>query len=205
MIRCRAGMNRIMGDASAIGGWILAAAVVAALAGGASAASGSGSSSSSSSSGSTTSSTSSTRGGSGKSAASTTSVASTTGTTGATRAAAPCTRISTVRSTDGKLYRQFPVSAAGSYLCGLERGDTGRPVMAMQQALAKCSDRTIKVDGIFGPGTQAAVENEQQRQGAATANGVYGPQTAKGMLWPWFTDSTNTFTGHCGPVSERSG
>jgi len=77
--------------------------------------------------------------------------------------------------------------------------------MVMQQALAKCSDRTIKVDGIFGPGTQAAVENEQQRQGAATANGIYGPQTAKGMLWPWFTDSTNTFTGHCGPVSERSG
>ncbi len=200
------GQNRIMSDASAIGGWILAAAVVAALAGGAGAASGSGSSSSTTSSTSTTTSTSSTSsGGSGTSAAPTTSVASTTGTTGATRAAAPCTRISTVRSTDGTLYRQFPVSAAGSYLCGLERGDTGRSVMAMQQALAKCSDRTIKVDGIFGPGTQAAVENEQHRQGAATATGVYGPQTAKGMLWPWFTDSTNTFTGHCGPVSERSG
>jgi len=197
------GQNRIMGDASAIGGWILAAAVVAALAGGASAASGSGGSSSSSSTSSTSSTTSTTS--SGKSAASTTSAATTTGTTGATRAAAPCTRISTVRSTDGKLYRQFPVSAAGSYLCRLERGDTGRSVMVMQQALAKCTDRTIKVDGIFGPGTQAAVENEQQRQGAATANGVYGPQTAKGMLWPWFTDSTNTFTGHCGPASERSG
>src|SRR5689334_22810832 len=125
-----------MGDGSFIGGCILAAAAVAALAGGASASSGSGASSGSSSS--STSTNSSSTSSTGKSAASTTSAAGTTATTGATRGAAPCTRVSKVLSTDGTLYRQFPVSAGGSYLCALERGDTGKFVMVMQQALAKC-------------------------------------------------------------------
>jgi peptidoglycan hydrolase-like protein with peptidoglycan-binding domain len=190
-----------MGDGSAIGGWILAAAIITVLAGGANAAGGSAAPRGSASSG-----------GSGSSARPTTSAARTSGSTGSsttsssttgrgtTRAAVPCTRISTVRSTDGKRYRQLPVSAAGSYLCGLEPGDSGRPVMVLQQALAKCSNRTVKVDGIYGVGTRATVRGEQARQLVPARDGVYDPRTARGMRWPWFTSSTNTFTGQCGPA-----
>ena len=190
-----------MGDGSAIGGWILAAAIVTVLAGGASAAGGSGGSGSSG--GSAARPTTSAARTSGSTGSSTTS----SGTTGsaAARGGVPCTRVSTVRSTDGRLYHQLPVSAGGSYLCSLAQGDTGRAVMVMQQALAKCTNRTIKVDGIFGVGTRAAVRNEQQRQDAATSDGVYRADTARGMRWPWFTASTNTFTGQCAPAGARSG
>ena len=36
----------------------------------------------------------------------------------------------------------------------------------------------LKVGGTFGPGTPAALVNEQQRQGRRTATGIYGPKTA---------------------------
>jgi hypothetical protein len=182
-----------MGDGSAIGGWILAAAVVAALAGGASAASGSGDSGSS--------------GSSGKTAAPVTSASSTTGTTGngTTRPAAPCTRISTIVSEDGTRYHKFPVSADGSYLCGLEPGDSGRPVTVLQQALALCSDRAVTVNGTYSAETRGAVKRDQRRQLGATPDGVYGPATAKGLRWPWFDASTDKFTGHCALAGERSG
>jgi hypothetical protein len=191
-----------MGDASAIGGWILAAAVIAALAGGANAASGSGDSGSSASSGSSSNS-----GSSGRTAASTTSASSTTGTTsnGTTRPAAPCTRISTIVSDDGTKYHKFPVSADGSYLCGLEPGDSGRPVTVLQQALALCSDRAVTVNGMYNAETRGAVRRDQRRQLGPTPDGVYGPATAKGVRWPWFSSSTDKFTGHCALASERSG
>jgi len=194
-----------MGDASAIGGGILAAAVIAALAGGANAASDSGDSASSGSSAGSGSSASS--GSSGKTAASTTSASSTTGTTsnGTTRPAAPCTRISTIVSEDGTKYHKFPVSADGSYLCGLEPGDSGRPVTVLQQALALCSDRAVTVNGTYSADTRGAVRRDQRRQLGSTADGVYGPATAKGVRWPWFDASTDKFTGHCALAGERSG
>ena len=182
-----------MGDGSAIGGWILAAAIITVLAGGANAAGGSGGSASS--------------GGSGSSARSTTSATRTKGTTGngTTRPAAPCTRVSTVRSADGTRYHTFPVSSAGSYLCGLEPGDSGRPVTVLQQALAMCSDRAVKVDGTYSADTRGAVRRDQRRQLGPTPDGVYGPATAKGLRWPWFYRSSDKFTGHCALAGERSG
>ena len=192
-----------MGDGGAIGGWILAAAVITVLAGGASAAGGGSGDSGSS-------------GGSGSSSGSTTTASRTTGTSGngttgsgatgngATRPAAPCTRVSTVRSEDGKSYHMFPVSADGSYLCGLEPGDTGHLVTVLQQALALCSDRAVKVDGTYSADTRGAVKRDQRRQLGPTPDGVYGPATAKGMRWPWFDRSTDKFTGHCALAGERS-
>ena len=184
-----------MGDGSAIGGWILAAAIITVLAGGANAASGSGGSGGSASSG------------SGSSAKPTTSATRTTGTTGngTTRPAAPCTTVSTIRSADGKRYHTFPVSAAGSHLCGLEPGDSGRPVTVLQQALALCSDRAVRVDGTYSADTRGAVKRDQRRQLGPTPDGVYGPETAKGIRWPWFDGSTNKFTQHCALAGERSG
>ena len=181
-----------MGDGSAIGGWLLAAAIITVLAGGANAAGGSGGSASS--------------GRSGSSARPTTTATRTTGTTGngTTRPAAPCTRVSTVRSTDGKSYHTFPVSADGSYLCGLEPGDSGRPVTVLQQALALCSDRAVRVDGTYSADTRGALRRDQRRQLGPTSDGVYGPDTAKGMRWPWFNRSTDKFTGHCALAGARS-
>ena len=159
MIRCRRGQNRIMSDASAIGGWILAAAVVAALAGGAARRADPAARASATSSTSTTTSTSSTSSGG-------------SGTSAARRRAWRARRNDRRDSRGGSVHEDqhgpldrrhalppVPRQRRGLLPVRLERGDTGRSVMAMQQALAKRSDRTIKVDGIFGPGTQAAVEN----------------------------------------------
>ena len=175
-----------MGDGSAIGGWILAAAIIAVLGGGASAVSGG-------------------SGGSGSSAGSSTST-STTGATGngTTRPAAPCTRISTIVSADGSSYHKVPVNDDGSYMCGLEPGDSGRLVTVVQQALALCSDRAVRVDGTYSADTRGAVRRDQRRQLGPTPDGVYGPATAKGLRWPWFDRSTDKFTGHCGLAAERS-
>ncbi len=112
--------------------------------------------------------------------------------------------MSTVRSTDGESYHSFPVSADGSYLCGLEPGDSGRPVTVLQQALALCSDRAVRVDGTYSADTRGAVRRDQRRQLGPTPDGVYGPATAKGVRWPWFDSSTDKFTKHCGLASERS-
>jgi peptidoglycan hydrolase-like protein with peptidoglycan-binding domain len=97
------------------------------------------------------------------------------------------------------------VSAAGSYLCGLEPGDSGRPVTVLQQALALCSDRAVRVDGTYSADTRGAVKRDQRRQLGPTPDGVYGPDTAKGLRWPWFYGSTDKFTGHCALAGERSG
>jgi peptidoglycan hydrolase-like protein with peptidoglycan-binding domain len=108
-------------------------------------------------------------------------------------------------STDGQRYHKVPVSADGSYLCGLEPGDSGRPVTVLQQALALCSDRAVTVDATYSSDTRGAVRRDQRRQLGPTADGVYGPATAKGLRWPWFDASTGKFTGHCGLADERSG
>ena len=110
-----------------------------------------------------------------------------------------------MRSADGKRYHSFPVSAAGSYLCGIEPGDAGRPVTVLQQALALCSDRAVRVDGTYSADTRGAIRRDQRRQLGPTPDGVYGPETAKGVRWPWFDRSTDKFTGHCALAGERSG
>ncbi|HXB16859.1 MAG TPA: peptidoglycan-binding protein [Solirubrobacteraceae bacterium] len=54
----------------------------------------------------------------------------------------------------------------------LTEGSEGRQVQLLQQALG-----SVKVDGIFGPETEAAVAHFQERNGLAV-DGVVGPQTA---------------------------
>ena len=178
-----------MGDGSAIGGWILTAAIITVLAGGASAAgSGSGGSSGSSASGS---------GSAGRSTA-------TSGSTSTARATAPCTRVTRGESADGSRYKVFPVSAAGSADCRLQLGDSGRPVTVLQQALLMCSNRAVRVDGTFTADTRGALRRDQLRQLSLTPNGVYDSATARTMHWPWYDRKTDAFTGRCGQASDRS-
>ena len=58
----------------------------------------------------------------------------------------------------------------------LQSGSTGNPVRHLQRKLFEAASDPGAVDGIFGPNTQAAVQNFQQRQGLPQ-NGVAGGQT----------------------------
>jgi Putative peptidoglycan binding domain len=58
----------------------------------------------------------------------------------------------------------------------LKPGDTGSQVKILQQALASLGYSPGKVDGDYGPSTQAAVEQFQKAKGL-TVDGIVGPQT----------------------------
>jgi len=171
-----------MGDGSAIGGWILTAAIITVLAGGASAV-GSGNSSDA-----------------GRTSTADRSAA------GASRAAAvpPCVRVTRGTTTDGSRYKVFPVAANGSADCRLQLGANGRPVTVLQQALLLCSNRAVRVDGTFSEDTRGALIRDQRRQLDMSPSGVYDSRTARTMHWPWYDRRTNEFTGRCGEAYDRS-
>jgi peptidoglycan hydrolase-like protein with peptidoglycan-binding domain len=58
----------------------------------------------------------------------------------------------------------------------LRSGDTGNPVRHLQRKLFEAASDPGAVDGIFGPNTEAAVRNFQQKQGLPQ-NGVASGQT----------------------------
>jgi hypothetical protein len=173
-----------MGDGSAIGGWILTAAIITVLAGGASAV-GSGRST-----------------GSGSAADSRSADRSAAS---ASRAAQPpCVRVTRGTTTDGSRYKVFPVAANGSADCRLQLGASGRPVTVLQQALLMCSNRAVRVDGTFSEDTRGALIRDQRRQLDLSPSGVYDSRTARTMHWPWYDRRTNEFTGRCGQAFDRS-
>jgi murein L,D-transpeptidase YcbB/YkuD len=62
----------------------------------------------------------------------------------------------------------------------LSPGDTGAEVKTLQRALASLGYSPGKVDGDYGPSTQAAVEKFQTSAGIK-ADGIVGPQTLKAL------------------------
>lgn len=85
----------------------------------------------------------------------------------------------------------------------LKWGAQGKPVSKLQEALNKSgrAGQKLKVDGVFGPKTDAAVKKFQSScKGAIKADGVYGPKTAERLeialgrktpAWPfrdWLND-----------------
>jgi peptidoglycan hydrolase-like protein with peptidoglycan-binding domain len=62
----------------------------------------------------------------------------------------------------------------------LRKGDEGSDVKIVQEALTK-KGATIKVDGKFGSGTEAAVKDFQRRNGL-DADGAVGPQTRQKLV-----------------------
>lgn len=66
----------------------------------------------------------------------------------------------------------------------LQSGDTGNPVRHLQRKLFQAASDPGAVDGIFGPNTQAAVRNFQQKQGLAQ-DGVAGGQTRVLLSFVW--------------------
>ena len=67
----------------------------------------------------------------------------------------------------------LPAQAASGTL---RRGSRGAAVMQLQTALKALGFYTMKVDGIFGRGTDAAVRTYQRRNGLAV-DGIAGPKT----------------------------
>jgi len=115
-----------------------------------------------------------------------------------------CARASRVVSTDGTRYRIVPVAANGNATCRLQPGDRGRAVSLLQQSLLLCSNREVRVDGTFSRDTGSALQRDQARQLAVPPTGIYGPRTAREFRWPWYDRRTNDFTGNCGQLADRT-
>jgi len=62
----------------------------------------------------------------------------------------------------------------------LKPGDTGPQVKVLQKALASLGYSVGKIDGDYGPSTQAAVEKFQTSAGIK-ADGIVGPETLKAL------------------------
>jgi peptidoglycan hydrolase-like protein with peptidoglycan-binding domain len=75
--------------------------------------------------------------------------------------------------------RRFPYGSLD-----LRSGDTGNPVRHLQRKLFEAASDPGAVDGIFGPNTQAAVRNFQQKQGLAQT-GVADGQTRVLLSFVW--------------------
>jgi peptidoglycan hydrolase-like protein with peptidoglycan-binding domain len=60
---------------------------------------------------------------------------------------------------------------------------SGAPVEVLQNALATCYQQPVAVDGMYGPGTAAAVQAVQAFHGLP-ADGVFGSTTNEAMRWP---------------------
>ncbi|NQX28694.1 peptidoglycan-binding protein [Microbacteriaceae bacterium VKM Ac-2854] len=62
----------------------------------------------------------------------------------------------------------------------VQNGDTGDAVRGLQVQLNK-TGASVEVDGVFGPGTQAAVESYQSSAGL-TVDGIVGPATWQALV-----------------------
>ena len=62
----------------------------------------------------------------------------------------------------------------------VRQGDQQHPVQTLQYLL-RARGHTLTVDGIFGPGTDAAVRAFQQQKGLAV-DGIVGPATWSALI-----------------------
>jgi hypothetical protein len=182
-----------MGDGSAIGGWILTAAIITVLAGGAGAVSaGSGGGSGGSS------------GGSAGTAGSRTTARATDASP--TRPRPACTTVVTRYSADRTKYTRYPANAAGTLGCGLIRGDTGAPVTTLKLALRQCyggAARGMTGSNAFDASTATVLSRAQARLRTIRVDGVYDAETAVRLNYPWYERGSDRFTGRCSPTGTR--
>ncbi|WP_160159716.1 peptidoglycan-binding domain-containing protein [Streptomyces sp. WAC05374] len=97
-----------------------------------------------------------------------------------------CTKTVSKTWTDGYGYKfSGPVAAAsnGSLNCQLGPGNSSSAVRALQNSINRCYNfADIAVDGIYGPGTKAAVAKVQRYHGISD-DGLYGPSTRAVFNW----------------------
>ncbi|WP_183040867.1 peptidoglycan-binding protein [Salipaludibacillus neizhouensis] len=68
-----------------------------------------------------------------------------------------------------------------SALIGLEQGDNGDLVLALQEDLAELDYFTAELDGKFGPLTEEALINFQEEEGVQGEKGIAGPYTYQAL------------------------
>jgi peptidoglycan hydrolase-like protein with peptidoglycan-binding domain len=117
--------------------------------------------------------------------------------------APPCTHLASLKSSDGRYVLQYAVSASGSTQCLMLLGDHGAQVTGLQQALASCAGKSLDASGTFGESTASALSSVQLVKGGA-ADGIYGPNTARVLGWPWHDASSGDLTGRCSPAGVPS-
>jgi hypothetical protein len=113
--------------------------------------------------------------------------------------APPCTHLTSLKSADGHYVLEYAVSASGSTQCLMQVGDHGSQVTGLQQALASCAGKALDASGTFGDATASALSAVQLVKGGA-GDGVYGPNTARVLGWPWRDASSGGLTGRCSPA-----
>ena len=117
--------------------------------------------------------------------------------------APPCTHLASLKSADGSSVLQYAVSASGSTICLMLTGDHGPQVTGLQQALASCAGQALDASGTFGDATASALSAVQLVKGGA-GDGIYGPNTARVLGWPWRNASSGDLTGRCSPAGVPS-
>jgi len=78
-----------------------------------------------------------------------------------------------------------PTTAGGKRDCQMQQGNVSGAVNRLQSNLRTGCEQVSPgpaVDGNFGPGTKAALQQAQRNLGV-TADGIYGTQTASRMNW----------------------
>lgn len=104
----------------------------------------------------------------------------------------------------GQLMRVPTVGNAtpNQFNCDLGPGSAAVPVMRLQIDLNDCMHDNLKVDGLYGPLTTAAVKSEQKAEGlpASEQDGLYGPITILGGATRGFLYQTQGLG--CDQISE---
>jgi murein L,D-transpeptidase YcbB/YkuD len=93
----------------------------------------------------------------------------------------------TIRSGAATYGTDAPAASSGSINCILSNGNNSSAVTAVQKTmnLAANGSQGLKVDGIWGANTTAAMKRVQTRAGAKPVDGVYGPVTREKMVWQY--------------------
>ncbi|RKN39670.1 peptidoglycan-binding domain-containing protein [Micromonospora endolithica] len=78
----------------------------------------------------------------------------------------------------------YRTSGSNSLLCVMSYGDRGDDVSQLQWTLNYCYGEGLSLDGDFGSRTKSALIRAQKREGIG-ADGIYGPQTAQALRFPW--------------------
>jgi hypothetical protein len=98
---------------------------------------------------------------------------------------------STAITWNGHNYVNLP-TGGGSIDCYMGQGAHSSAVGALQYALNRCYQQTLKVDNDFGPKTRAALVYVQRYRIGASPDGGYGSETRRKMRWPNVEDSCDT-------------
>jgi len=103
-------------------------------------------------------------------------------------------------------YQRYPANTTRTLGCGLIRGDTGEPVLALKQALRQCSSdvaRGLSSSNGFDATTVTVLSRAQAGLKTIRTDGVYDGETAVRLEYPWFEVGTNHFAGRCSPTGTR--